>query len=46
MYERPTVTRLGLLADLTSAKSGYGNDGNEKAVGMANDFDILGKSDD
>ena len=46
MYERPTMTRLGMLAELTSAKRGYGNDGNDKAVGMADDFVVVGKSDD
>jgi hypothetical protein len=46
MYERPSLTRLGLLTELTSAKSGYGNDGNNIAVGMADDFIDLGKSND
>ena len=45
MYERPTVTRLGQLSELTS-KTGSGNDGNDMAVGMADDYIIVGKSDD
>jgi hypothetical protein len=45
VYERPKVTRLGLLSELTS-KSGSGNDGNDMAVGMADDYDVYGKSDD
>ena len=46
MYERPTMTRLGLLGELQGAKPGYGNDGNNKLVGMAPIFDVVGKSDD
>ena len=46
MYERPTLTRLGLLAELQGAKPGSGNDGNLMVVGMAPIFDVVGKSDD
>lgn len=46
MYERPTVKRLGILSELTAAKSGYGNDGNDLINGKADDYDVVGKSDD
>lgn len=45
MYERPTLTRLGLLGELAGAKPGSGNDGNLMVVGMAPIFDVVGKSD-